>query len=126
MHPSTTDASAVWRPRTQPEGSSSLVVPSEDARTDTIVEEGSSRQQDTRDDADASSLVLLLSAAVLSVRDKPPGLSLLIPEGAGWDEEEDGAVGEVEEGSRSRGMTWTRHLSCICSPLLFSVSATRS
>ena len=90
------------------------------------VEEGSSGQQDTRDDADASSLVLLLSAAVLSVRDKPPGSSLLIPEGAGWDEEEDGAAGEVEEGSRSRGMTWTRHLSCICSPLLFSVSATSS
>ena len=83
-------------------------------------------QQDTRDDADASSLVLLLSAAVLSVRDKPPGSLLLIPEGAGWDEEEDGAAGEVEEGSRSRGMTWTRHLSCICSPLLFSVSATSS
>ena len=58
-----------------------------------------------RDDADAPSLVLLLCAAILCVRDKPPCSLLLIPEGAGRDEEEDAAAGEVEEGSRGQQIT---------------------
>ena len=41
------------------------------------VEEGRSGKQSTRDDADALSLVRLLSAPVLRVRDKPPSSSLL-------------------------------------------------
>ena len=69
------------------------------------MEEGSSRQQDTRDDADAPSLVLLLSAAVLCVRNKPLSSSLLIPEGAGRDKKEDGAAGEVKEGSSGQQIT---------------------
>ena len=62
------------------------------------MEEGSSRQQDTRDDADTPSLFLLLSAAVLCVRDKPPGSPLSSCEGAGMDGKEDGAASELEEG----------------------------
>ena len=88
--------------RAQPPVSSQLC--SESARTDGDanevrrgggrVEEGSSGQQDTRDDADAPSLVLLLSAAVLCVRDKPPGSLLFSPEGTGTDGQEDGGRGE--------------------------------
>ena len=40
----------------------------------------------------------LLSAAVLCVRDKPPGSPLLSCEGAGMDGKEDGAASELEEG----------------------------
>ena len=62
------------------------------------VEEGRSGQQSTSDNADALSLVLLLSATVLRVRDEPPGSSLLRFEGVGSRTGSDGAVGEVEEG----------------------------
>ena len=62
------------------------------------VEDGRSRQQIRRDDADALSLVLLLSASVLRVRDEPLGSSLLEFEGAGRRTGSDGAAGEVEEG----------------------------
>ena len=46
------------------------------------VEEGRSGQQSTRDDADALSLVRLLSASVLRVPDELPGLSLCSSKGA--------------------------------------------
>ena len=61
-------------------------------------EEGRSGQQSTSDDADTPSLVLLLSAAVLCVRDKPLGSPLLSCEGVVMDGEEDGAASELEEG----------------------------
>ena len=77
----------------------SLLLSSEGAGMVEMVEVVGSGQQDTRDNADAPSLILLLSVAVLCVRDKPLGLSLLIPEGMGRDKKEDGAAGEVEEGS---------------------------
>ena len=47
------------------------------------VEEGRSGQQGRRVDADAPSLVLLLSASVLRVCDEPPSSSLLRSKGAG-------------------------------------------
>ena len=47
------------------------------------VEQGRSGQQGTRVDADAPSLVLLLSASVLRVCDEPPSSSLLRSKGAG-------------------------------------------
>ena len=50
------------------------------------VEQGRSGQQGTRVDADAPSLVLLLSASILRVGDEPPGWSLLSSDGAWKDE----------------------------------------
>ena len=46
------------------------------------VDEGRSGQQSTIDDADALSLVLLLSASVLRVPDELPGLSLCSSKGS--------------------------------------------
>ena len=60
------------------------------------VEEGRNGQQGTRDDADAPSLVPLLTASVLRRRDEPPGSSLWSFEGAGRHGEADGGRGECK------------------------------
>ena len=61
------------------------------------VEEGRNGQQGTRDDAGAPSLMPLLTASILRVRDKPPGSSLLCSEGVGKDE----VVGKPRRASRT-------------------------
>ena len=91
------------------------------------VKEGRGRQQGTRDDADASSLVHLLSTSVLCVRNEPPGSSLLSSEGT--DRHGQAVMLEVElrragAGSRARRTTLTRRLSCICSPPPSAVCST--
>ena len=84
-------SASVLRGRDEPPGSSLLC--SEGAGSVDVVdvvggrsgreEEGRSEQQSTSDDADAPSLVPLLSASVLRGGDEPPGWSLLSFEGAG-------------------------------------------
>ena len=68
------------------------------------VEEGRNGQQGTRDDADAPSLVPLLTASVLHVRDEPPGSSLWSFEGVGRHGEANGGRGECKGsgGGRAR------------------------
>ena len=52
---------------------------------------GEEGRQGTSDYADAPSLVPLLFASLLRMRDEPPGSLLFSPENAGTDGEEDGA-----------------------------------
>ena len=70
------------------------------------VEDGRSRQQIRRDNADALSLVLLLSASILRVPDELPGLSLWSSKGERSDVETVGRWrGRVEEGSSGQQIT---------------------
>ena len=94
------------------------------------MDEGRSEQQSTSDDADAPSLVPLLSASVLRGGDEPPGSSLLSFEGAGRVREVEAVrhcSGRVEEGRSGQQSTSddADALSLVpCSPPQSSVCAT--
>ena len=100
------------------------------------VEEGRSGQEraaDARETTrDALSLVPLLSASILHVRNKPQGSSLLCSESARRNGEASGVhavVGQSRSagmGSSAQGTTLTRPESCLCSPPPSSASATRA
>ena len=103
----------VLRVRDKPPGSSRVSSEGAGSRTrshgvTTSVQEGRSGQQSMSDDANAPSLVVLLSASVLRGRDEPPGSSLLCSEGAGSVDVVDvvgGRSGREEEGRSEQQST---------------------